>query len=240
MNSVKPYNDESSKKEQVEIMFDAIAPKYDLLNRILSLGIDISWRKRVIQIIKKENSKFILDIATGTGDLAIALAKTDTTKIIGLDLSEQMLSFGREKIKNNHLDSKIEMIKGDSEHLEFPDNHFDAVTAAFGVRNFGNLNKGLAEMYRVTKKDGNLVILEFSKPSNKFFKTIYYFYFCYVLPFIGKLISKDSRAYTYLPESVEAFPSGNEFVKILEEIGFKTIKWIPLTFGISSIYWAKK
>ena len=232
MNSVKPYNDESSKKEQVEIMFDAIAPKYDLLNRILSLGIDISWRKRVIQIIKKENSKFILDIATGTGDLAIALAKTDTTKIIGLDLSEQMLSFGREKIKN--------MIKGDSEHLEFPDNHFDAVTAAFGVRNFGNLNKGLAEMYRVTKKDGNIVILEFSKPSNKFFKTIYYFYFCYVLPFIGKLISKDSRAYTYLPESVEAFPSGNEFVKILEEIGFKTIKWIPLTFGISSIYWAKK
>ena len=199
MNSVKPYNDESSKKEQVEIMFDAIAPKYDLLNRILSLGIDISWRKRVIQIIKKENSKFILDI-----------------------------------------DSKIEMIKGDSEHLEFPDNHFDAVTAAFGVRNFGNLNKGLAEMYRVTKKDGNIVILEFSKPSNKFFKTIYYFYFCYVLPFIGKLISKDSRAYTYLPESVEAFPSGNEFVKILEEIGFKTIKWIPLTFGISSIYWAKK
>ncbi|MBK7505731.1 MAG: bifunctional demethylmenaquinone methyltransferase/2-methoxy-6-polyprenyl-1,4-benzoquinol methylase UbiE [Bacteroidetes bacterium] len=240
MNTVKPYNDDSSKKEQVEIMFDAIAPKYDLLNRILSLGIDISWRKRVIQIIKKENSKFILDIATGTGDLAIALAKTDTTKIIGLDLSEQMLSFGREKIKNNHLDSKIEMIKGDSEHLEFPDNHFDAVTAAFGVRNFGNLNKGLAEMYRVTKKDGNIVILEFSKPSNKFFKTIYYFYFCYVLPFIGKLISKDSRAYTYLPESVEAFPSGNEFVKILEEIGFKTIKWIPLTFGISSIYWAKK
>ena len=240
MNSVKPYNDESSKKEQVELMFDAIAPKYDLLNRILSLGIDISWRKKVIKIIKKADSKFILDIATGTGDLAIALAKTDTTKIIGLDLSEQMLSFGREKIKNNHLDSKIEMIKGDSEHLEFPDNHFDAVTAAFGVRNFGNLNKGLAEMYRVTKKDGNIVILEFSKPSNKFFKTIYYFYFCYVLPFIGKLISKDSRAYTYLPESVEAFPSGNEFVKILEEIGFKTIKWIPLTFGISSIYWAKK
>ena len=155
MNSVKPYNDESSKKEQVEIMFDAIAPKYDLLNRILSLGIDISWRKRVIQIIKKENSKFILDIATGTGDLAIALAKTDTTKIIGLDLSEQMLSFGREKIKNNHLDSKIAMLKGDSEHLEFPDNHFDAVTAAFGVRNFGNLNKGLAEMYRVTKKLSN-------------------------------------------------------------------------------------
>ena len=240
MNSVKPYNDDSSKKEQVELMFDAIAPKYDLLNRILSLGIDISWRKKVIKIIKKADSKFILDIATGTGDLAIALAKTDTTKIIGLDLSEQMLSFGREKIKNNHLDSKIEMIKGDSEHLEFPDNHFDAVTAAFGVRNFGNLNKGLAEMYRVTKKDGNIVILEFSKPSNKFFKTIYYFYFCYVLPFIGKLISKDSRAYTYLPESVEAFPSGNEFVKILEEIGFKTIKWIPLTFGISSIYWAKK
>ena len=240
MSTVKPYNDESSKKEQVELMFDAIAPKYDLLNRILSLGIDISWRKKVIKIIKKADSKFILDIATGTGDLAIALAKTDTTKIIGLDLSEQMLSFGREKIKNNHLDSKIEMIKGDSEHLEFPDNHFDAVTAAFGVRNFGNLNKGLAEMYRVTKKDGNLVILEFSKPSNKFFKTIYYFYFCYVLPFIGKLISKDSRAYTYLPESVEAFPSGNEFVKILEEIGFKTIKWIPLTFGISSIYWAKK
>jgi demethylmenaquinone methyltransferase/2-methoxy-6-polyprenyl-1,4-benzoquinol methylase len=240
MNSVKPYNDESSKKEQVEFMFDAIAPKYDLLNRILSLGIDISWRKKVIKIIKKEKSKFILDIATGTGDLAIALAKTDTTKIIGLDLSEQMLSFGREKIKNNRLDSKIDMIKGDSEQLEFPDNHFDAVTAAFGVRNFGNLNKGLAEMYRVTKKEGNLVILEFSKPTNKFFKTIYYFYFCYVLPFIGKLISKDSRAYTYLPESVEAFPSGNEFVKILEEIGFKTIKWIPLTFGISSIYWAKK
>jgi demethylmenaquinone methyltransferase/2-methoxy-6-polyprenyl-1,4-benzoquinol methylase len=196
MNSVKPYNDESSKKEQVEFMFDAIAPKYDLLNRILSLGIDISWRKKVIKIIKKEKSKFILDIATGTGDLAIALAKTDTTKIIGLDLSEQMLSFGREKIKNNRLDSKIDMIKGDSEQLEFPDNHFDAVTAAFGVRNFGNLNKGLAEMYRVTKKEGNLVILEFSKPTNKFFKTIYYFYFCYVLPFIGKLISKDSRAYT--------------------------------------------
>lgn len=240
MSTVKPYKDDSSKKEQVEIMFDAIAPKYDFLNRILSLGIDISWRKRVIKIIKRANAKFILDIATGTGDLAIAMAKTEAVKIIGLDLSEQMLNIGKQKIINQHLESKIELIKGDSEQLSFPENHFDAVTAAFGVRNFGNLKKGLSEMYRVTKENGDLIILEFSKPSNKFFKTIYYFYFCYVLPFIGKLISKDARAYTYLPESVEAFPSGVEFVKILEEIGFKTIKWIPLTFGISSIYWAKK
>ena len=240
MSTVKPYKDDSSKKEQVEIMFDAIAPKYDFLNRILSLGIDISWRKRVIKIIKRANAKFILDIATGTGDLAIAMAKTEAVKIIGLDLSEQMLNIGKQKIINQHLESKIELIKGDSEQLSFPENHFDAVTAAFGVRNFGNLKKGLSEMYRVSKENGDLIILEFSKPSNKFFKTIYYFYFCYVLPFIGKLISKDARAYTYLPESVEAFPSGVEFVKILEEIGFKTIKWIPLTFGISSIYWAKK
>lgn len=240
MQTVTPYNDNSSKKEQVEQMFDAIAPKYDFLNRVLSLGIDIYWRKKVINILKKEKSQLVLDVATGTGDLAIAIAKIPVPKVIGLDLSEQMLEFGKTKVKKAQLSQTIEMMKGDSEDLPFSDNHFDAVTAAFGVRNFGHLKKGLSEMYRVTQQNGNLVILEFSKPTNRLFKTIYYFYFCHVLPFIGKLVSKDARAYTYLPESVDAFPSGDAFVKILEEIGFKSVKWIPLTFGISSIYWAKK
>ncbi|MBX7225403.1 MAG: bifunctional demethylmenaquinone methyltransferase/2-methoxy-6-polyprenyl-1,4-benzoquinol methylase UbiE [Chitinophagales bacterium] len=242
MAEIKPYHTTLSKKQEVEQMFDAIAPKYDLLNSILSFGVDKGWRKRVIRILKQLQPHSILDVATGTGDLVIAMAKSglQAEKFIGFDLSEQMLNFGKTKIHQEGLSEKIEMVKGDGEKMPFQTGMFDAVTASFGVRNFGNLKQGLSEMHRVLRPNGDMLILEFSKPTNKLFKSLYYFYFCNVLPLIGKLVSKDARAYTYLPESVDAFPSGKDFVVILEEIGFKNIQCIPLTFGISTIYWAKK
>lgn len=238
---VKPYKEsELGKKEQVAEMFDNISPKYDFLNHFLSMGIDYSWRKKVVKLISKNKPTNILDIATGTGDLAIAMRKTKATKIVGLDLSEGMLKVGRVKVKEKGLDQLIEMIQGDSENLPFEDNTFDAITVSFGVRNFENLEKGLSEIYRVLKPNGVFVVLEFSQPQNFPMKQLYGFYSKRILPFFGKLISNDASAYTYLPESVEAFPYGKNFTNILEKVGFKNATIKELTSGISSIYHSTK
>jgi len=238
---VKPYKEsELGKKEQVAEMFDNISPKYDFLNHLLSMGIDIQWRKKVVKIIKKSEAKTILDIATGTGDLAIAMSKINPEKITGLDLSQGMLDVGIKKIKAKGLDSLIDMVQGDSENLPFLDNTFDAITVSFGVRNFENLDKGLSEINRVLKPNGTFVILEFSQPQKFPMKQLYSFYSKYILPFLGKLISNDSSAYTYLPESVEAFPYGKELLYILSKNNFVDEKAKELTFGISTIYHSKK
>ncbi|MEO1051690.1 MAG: bifunctional demethylmenaquinone methyltransferase/2-methoxy-6-polyprenyl-1,4-benzoquinol methylase UbiE [Bacteroidota bacterium] len=239
--TVVPYKDKSAgKKQQVEEMFDNISKKYDLLNHVLSLGIDIRWRKKAIKLLKKDNPKQILDVATGTADFAIESLSLQPDKVIGVDISEGMLDMGREKIKKRGLDQKIELHRGDSERLPFDDNNFDAVIVSFGVRNFENLEKGLADMLRVIRPGGKAVIIEFSKPKKFPFKQIYNFYFKAILPKIGRSISKDSSAYTYLPESVESFPEGGRFLEILKKVGFKNSSCIPLTFGISSIYIGEK
>ncbi len=238
---VTPYkNQTTSKKEQVAAMFDNIAPKYDFLNQLLSLGIHKGWRRKAIRLLEAQKPKTILDIATGTADFAIEAMKLDPTKVVGVDISEGMLKLGRDKINKLGLQNKIELKSGDSESLPFSDNSFDAITVGFGVRNFENLEKGVADIYRVLNPDGMLVILEFSKPIHFPVKQVYNFYFKYVTPFVGKLFSKDSSAYTYLPESVNAFPAGEEFLKILNNAGFKETKAISLTFGIASIYIARK
>ncbi|NDK18847.1 MAG: bifunctional demethylmenaquinone methyltransferase/2-methoxy-6-polyprenyl-1,4-benzoquinol methylase UbiE [Zetaproteobacteria bacterium] len=238
---VKPYKDSDlSKKAQVAQMFDNISKKYDFLNHFLSMGIDVGWRKKVVKIIGKQNPDCILDIATGTGDLAIMLADLNVSEIVGLDLSEGMLAVGTEKVKAKHLSKVIAMIQGDSENLPFEDNRFDAVTVSFGVRNFENLTKGLSEILRVLKPQGKLVILEFSKPESFIMKHLYGFYSSVILPFLGKLISKDRSAYTYLPESVAAFPYGKAFNQILKNVGFNAIENQPVSFGIATIYSASK
>lgn len=235
--TVVPYKDkQQGKKEQVATMFDNISHKYDFLNHFLSLGIDISWRKKAIKQLKKDQPKIILDIATGTGDFAIEALKLDPEKVIGVDISEGMLRVGREKLKKKGLDDKIELHKGDSEGLAFEDNKFDAVIVSFGARNFENLTKGLADMCRVLKPGGKMVVLEFSKPKRFPLKQLYNFYFKWILPKIGNTISKDQAAYTYLPESVRQFPDGEDFLDILKQVGLKETKCRPLTFGISSIY----
>lgn len=235
--SVVPYKDsDSGKKEQVAEMFDNISHRYDFLNHFLSLGIDKLWRKKAVKLMKARNPERILDVATGTADFAIQSMELSPASITGIDISEGMLDVGRKKIKKKGLDNKIELLYGDSENLPFEDDTFDAITVAFGVRNFENLRKGLSEMFRVTKKDGIVVILEFSKPKVFPFKQLYNFYFKTVLPKLGNTISNDTSAYTYLPESVKAFPDGDDFINILNETGYKEIKCIPLTFGISSIY----
>ena len=234
---VKPYEKEDlGKKEQVALMFDNISPKYDLLNHLLSLGIDIQWRKKAIKLLKATQPKSILDVATGTADFAIQSLSLNPDKVSGIDISEGMLEIGREKIKRKKLDHLITLENGDSENLRFKDNNFDAVIVAFGVRNFENLEMGLENMFRVLKKDGKVIILEFSKPTAFPFKQIYNFYFKSILPIIGNVISKDNSAYKYLPESVQAFPQGSIFLDILNKTGFKTTECIPLTFGICSIY----
>jgi len=207
-----------------------------LLNHVLSLGIDIIWRKKAIKMLKEDQPKLILDIATGTGDFAIEALALKPEKIIGVDISEGMLNEGRKKIKQKKLNHLIDLQIGDSEKLLFEENKFDAVIVSFGVRNFENLEKGLADMYRVLKPGGKTVILEFSTPKKFPMKQAYSFYFKYILPQIGKVISKDNSAYTYLPESVKAFPDGNDFINILERVGFKNTQCKTLTFGISSIY----
>lgn len=234
---VVPYKEEhAGKKEQVAKMFDNISGRYDFLNHLLSLGIDIRWRRKAILELTEIRPKLILDVATGTGDFAIQALDLQPDKVIGIDISEGMLDVGRKKMKERHLDQKIELRSGDSENLPFEENKFDAVIVAFGVRNFENLEKGLAEIFRVVKPGGKVVILEFSKPSHFPFKQLYNFYFKFVLPKIGRLISQDQAAYTYLPESVQAFPDGNDFLKILSGIGYKNAACQPLTFGISSLY----
>jgi len=236
-SEIKPYKDRDlSKKAQVAEMFNNISPKYDFLNHLLSLGIDVTWRKKAIRLLKENRPKIILDVATGTADFAIQAVSLSPEKIIGVDISEGMLEIGRAKIKQKKLEHLIILETGDSEQLNFQDNTFDAVIVAFGVRNFENLENGLSNMQQVLKKDGKVIILEFSKPTSFPFKQIYYFYFKYVLPIIGRLVSKDTSAYTYLPESVNAFPQGDTFLRILEKTGFKNTQCIPLTFGICSIY----
>lgn len=238
---VNPYKDSDlGKKQQVAQMFDTISNEYDGLNRVISFGIDIKWRKKVVKIIGATNPDKILDIATGTGDLAINLTETNASKIIGLDISEGMLDVGRKKIEELKLNNQIEMIFGDSENIPFKANYFDAITVAFGVRNFENLEKGLSEIYRVLKPNGTFVVLETSIPTKTPYKQGYKFYAKYILPTIGKLFSKDKTAYKYLSDSAAAFPYGKTFNNILAKTGFIDIENKPQTFGVSTIYIAKK
>ena len=239
--NIKPYKDsELGKKEQVTQMFDAISTNYDGLNRVISLGIDVKWRKKVVKLVEKTNPKSILDIATGTGDLAIALAKTNANKIIGLDISSGMLDIGKQKIIKKQLQDTIEMVLGDSENMPFEDNTFDAVTVAFGVRNFETLEKGLSEILRVLKPNGIFVILETSVPTKTPYKQGYKAYTKYILPVIGKLFSKDQSAYAYLSESASVFPYGDALNNILTKTGFNNVNHKPQTFGVATIYSASK
>jgi len=239
MTKVTPYNNTETKKKQVTKMFDNIAGSYDFLNHTLSLGMDNIWRKIAI---KKLNNKpaTILDIATGTGDFAISATKYTNATITGIDISQGMLDVGIEKITKKGLTNRIQLQLADSENLPFQDNSYDAITAGFGVRNFEDLNKGLSEMYRTLKPRGIVAILEPSEPSHFPLKQFYNLYFHHILPFIGGIISKDKNAYTYLPDSVSAFPSVNNFLTELDKVGFKEYKHIPLTFGIVSLYIAIK
>lgn len=239
--TVVPYKGENKgKKEQVATMFNNISRRYDLLNHLMSLGVDVYWRKTGIKMLKAENPKKILDIATGTGDFAIEALSLQPDEIIGVDISEGMLEVGRKKIKRMKLEDKIKLEMGDSEKLLFDDNNFDAVIVSFGVRNFENLEKGLGDMLRVLRPGGTALIIELSKPSVFPLKQIFNLYFKFLLPVIGRIISKDKAAYTYLPESVQSFPDGNDFLEILRKVGFKQTSCKPLTFGISTIYVGKK
>ena len=239
--NITPYKDSSlGKKEQVAQMFDTISGNYDGLNRVISFGIDVKWRKKVLKLVSDKNPKTVLDIATGTGDLAILMTNTSAEKIVGLDISAGMLEVGKKKIKEKELDSKIEMVLGDSENIPFPDNHFDAITVAFGVRNFETLEKGLAEILRVLKPNGIFVILETSVPTKFPYKQGYAFYTSYILPAIGKLFSKDKVAYKYLSDSANEFPFGEALNNILRKIGFIEVKHLPQTFGVATIYHASK
>lgn len=239
--NVTPYKDsELGKKEQVAQMFDTISGKYDGLNRVISFGIDVKWRKKVLKMVSDTKPDTILDIATGTGDLAILMSNTSAKEIIGADISAGMLEVGRKKIAERKLDNKIQMVLGDSENLPFNDNHFDAITVAFGVRNFENLEKGLSEILRVLKPGGIFVILETSVPTKFPFKQGYRFYSKYILPAIGKLFSKDKSAYAYLSESASVFPHGEALNNILRKIGFIEVKNMPQTMGVATIYSASK
>ncbi|MBK0370655.1 bifunctional demethylmenaquinone methyltransferase/2-methoxy-6-polyprenyl-1,4-benzoquinol methylase UbiE [Flavobacterium agrisoli] len=238
---ITPYKDSDlGKKEQVAQMFDTISGDYDNLNRVISFGIDVKWRKNVLKIVAEKKPNTILDIATGTGDLAILLAQTNAEKIVGLDISEGMLQVGEKKIKAKNLSKTIEMVLGDSEKIPFQDNTFDAITVAFGVRNFENLETGLAEILRVLKPNGIFVILETSVPVKTPYKQGYHFYTKNILPLIGKLFSKDNNAYGYLSESAAAFPYGEALNNILRKIGFIDVKAQPQTFGVATIYSASK
>ena len=238
---INPYKDSKlGKKEQVAQMFDNISSNYDGLNRVISFGIDMKWRKKVIEIVGKDNPKQLLDIATGTGDLAIMMASLQPEKIIGLDISEGMLEVGKQKIAKAQLSDTIEMMVGDSENMPFDDNTFDAITVSFGVRNFANLNKGLTEINRVLKRGGKLVILETSVPTKFPFKQGYKFHSAVILPLIGKLFSQDKVAYSYLSESANSFPFGQQFNNILLNNGFTTAVDNPVTFGAATIYVATK
>jgi demethylmenaquinone methyltransferase/2-methoxy-6-polyprenyl-1,4-benzoquinol methylase len=239
--TIKPYKDsELGKKEQVAQMFDNISENYDGLNRVISLGIDVKWRKKVVKIVGKNNPKQILDIATGTGDLALMMASLNPERIVGLDISSGMLEVGKRKIEKAKLSNKIEMIVGDSEEMPFKDNTFDAITVSFGVRNFANLDKGIKEIARVLKPDGVLVILETSNPTKFPFKQGYKLYTNLFLPIVGKLFSKDKVAYSYLSESANSFPFGEAFNNILQKNGFNNTEHTPVTFGVATIYIASK
>ncbi|WP_316793600.1 bifunctional demethylmenaquinone methyltransferase/2-methoxy-6-polyprenyl-1,4-benzoquinol methylase UbiE [Pedobacter frigoris] len=240
--NITPYQSETAtKKEQVASMFNNISKTYDFLNHFMSLGIDIIWRKKAIRELKSLQPRIMLDVATGTGDFAFEAIKIlQPEKIIGVDISEGMLEVARKKIHDRDLQHIFSVQVGDSEGLHFSDDHFDAITVAFGVRNYENLEKGLRDMHRVLKPGGKIVILEFSKPRKFPVKQGYNFYFKYVTPMLGKMFSKDSRAYTYLPESVSAFPDGKEFTTLMDKVGFENTKDRRLTFGISAIYTGTK
>jgi demethylmenaquinone methyltransferase/2-methoxy-6-polyprenyl-1,4-benzoquinol methylase len=233
-------NSNNGKKDMVQNMFNDIAPKYDLLNHLLSADIDKIWRKKVRRLLAPNHPKQILDVASGTGDLAIELAKLPVDKIVGIDIADEMLEIGRVKIKRKGLDSLIELQTGDSESIQFTDAYFDAVTVAFGVRNYENLDAGLKEMCRVLKPGGKVAILEFSKPAGFPMRNLYYFYFKRILPLIGRMVSKHNSAYTYLPESVVAFPEGPAFMERMKKAGFKNPVEKRLTFGIATLYTADK
>lgn len=236
--TVRPYQDsDATKKEQVASMFNNISGTYDFLNHFLSLGIDMIWRKIAIRELIQDKPKYILDVATGTGDLAFEAIQTlKPEKVIGIDISNGMLGIAREKILKRKMQDKFEVHLGDSEKLLFENDTFDAVTVAFGVRNFEDLEKGLSDMLRVLKPGGKVVILEFSKPKVFPVKQAYNFYFKYITPAIGRIFSKDSSAYSYLPESVASFPDGEKFNSLMQKVGFQNTKYRPLTFGICSIY----
>lgn len=235
-DSEQPEGNGGGKKAFVKDMFDKIAPRYDLLNRLLSAGVDQSWRRRVIGLLRAEKPAVILDVATGTADLAIMAAGLDPERIVGVDIAEGMLQVGRRKIQKQGLDGLIELRYGDAEMLPFSDNQFDAAMVAFGVRNFEDLELGLSQIYRVLKQEGRLVVLEFSRPKVFPIKQFYAFYGNFVLPLIGKAVSGDERAYTYLPESIALFPDGEGFLDVMRRVGFEDVSERRLTFGIASLY----
>ncbi|RAR74131.1 bifunctional demethylmenaquinone methyltransferase/2-methoxy-6-polyprenyl-1,4-benzoquinol methylase UbiE [Flavobacterium aciduliphilum] len=239
--SITPYKDSSlGKKEQVTHMFNTISENYDGLNRVISFGIDVKWRKKVLNMVAEHHPERVLDIATGTGDLAILLSQTNAQKIIGLDISEGMLEIGKRKIVEKKLEHVVEMMLGDSENMPFPDDYFDAITVSFGIRNFETLEKGLSEILRVLKPNGIFVILETSVPEQTPYKQGYRFYTKNILPLIGKLFSKDNVAYGYLSESASFFPYGEALNNILRKIGFIDVVAMPQTFGVATIYKASK
>ena len=233
---VKPYNSDKSKKEEVAQMFNNISARYDFLNHFLSLGIDHIWRRKAVNKLREIQPKRILDLATGTGDFAIALLKLNPTQIIGMDISSGMLDVGKNKMKAKQVSHIIDMQLGDSENMPFEDAYFDAITVGFGVRNYEHLEKGLTEMLRVTRSGGKIVILEFSKPKRFPIKQAFGFYSRFIIPFFGKRISKDEKAYAYLPESVAAFPEGKAFTDILSKLGYKQVDATLVSGGIATIY----
>ena len=239
---MKPYNEEQSKKAQVEEMFDNIAPSYDKLNHIISFNLDRIWRRRVMRIVRRAKATKIMDIATGTGDLAIAMAKrVDRTQILGIDLSEEMLAVARRKVQKQGLEERIMLEKGDAENLHMVETgSIDAATVAFGVRNFENLEGGLKEIHRTLREGGKFVVLELSVPKNRLIRWFYAQYSHRILPGIGAMISKDKQAYVYLPESIDEFPAPERFVEILKGVGFKDVKRRKQSFGVAHIYEAVK
>jgi demethylmenaquinone methyltransferase / 2-methoxy-6-polyprenyl-1,4-benzoquinol methylase len=238
--SVTPYTSDKSKKEQVTEMFDSISGKYDLLNRTLSMGIDRIWRSRVVREIKRQNPESLLDVATGTGDLILAAAPAVQKNMVGLDISPGMLELGIKKVAKSSFNNRIQMQVGDAENLPFPDGTFQALTCAFGVRNFENLQAGLSEFYRTLSPNGRAYILEFSRPSQGVLSALFLFYFRHILPRIGRIISKDPAAYTYLPQSVAAFPDGEDFLHILRSVGFINARQHRMTLGVATLYTAEK
>lgn len=240
-DQIKPFSTTEAKKEQVSDMFNEIASRYDFMNRFLSAGIDVTWRKKAINQFKGQPINNLLDVATGTADMAIMAARMlHPGKITGIDISDKMLAVGRKKIENQHLNSKIELFSGDAETINFPDGTFDGVMVAFGVRNFENLEKGLKEIFRVMKPGGLFVVLEFSKPRIPGIRNLYNLYMRYICPFLARLFRQNTRAYQYLNESAQAFPDRQLFVDILNNTGFSDTKCKQLSLGICCIYTGRK
>jgi demethylmenaquinone methyltransferase/2-methoxy-6-polyprenyl-1,4-benzoquinol methylase len=240
-DKIKPYSDSGSKKEQVSEMFDQIAPRYDFMNRFLSAGIDRSWRRKAIRKFENDGVQYLLDVATGTGDMAIMAARIlKPVSITGIDISEKMLELGRKKIEKEQLGTKIELRSGDGETINYPENSFDGVMIAFGVRNFENLEKGLREIFRVLKPGARLVVLEFSKPRIPGIKNLYNLYMGIVAPKMAGLFKQNKKAYQYLNESAKAFPDRKQFEDILKRTGYSDTEWKPLSLGICCIYSGRK